>query len=125
MGCLNFYSDVLKRGIHFSLCGNWCKLTPGKNEHEADEVYSVVCSYREGRYRLSHTGGDSRYNRKRQCQATAQAERHIHITNVCTRTLATHAHNSSARVVPYMAKPRHVRTNSQNGLIQPVLRFRR
>ena len=45
---------------------------------------------------LSHTGGDSRYGGKRQRQATAQAERQIHATNVCTRTLATRTQQFSA-----------------------------
>ena len=63
--------------------------------------------------------------RKRQRQATAQAERQIHATNVCTRTLATHVHSSSARAVPYTAKPRHARVNRQNGVIQRVIRLRR
>ena len=53
---------------------------------------------------FSHTGGDSRYGGKRRRQATAQAERQIHAINVCTRTLTTHVHSSSARAVPYRAK---------------------
>ena len=73
---------------------------------------------------LLHTG-DSRYGGKRQRQTTAKAERQIHATNVCTRTLATHVHSSSARAVPYMAKPRRASTNRQNGFIQRVLRLRR
>ena len=36
----------------------------------------------------SHTGGDSRYGGKRRRQASAQAERQMHATNVCTCTLA-------------------------------------
>ena len=59
---------------------------------------------------LPHTGGDSRYGGKRRRQARAQAERQIHATNVCARSLATHLHSSSARAVPYMAKPQHART---------------
>ena len=50
---------------------------------------------------LPHIGGDSRYGGKPRCQATAQAERQIHATNVCTRTLATHVHSSRARCSIY------------------------
>ena len=69
-------------------------------------------------------GGDSRYCGKRRLQATAQAERQIHATNVCTRALATHVHSSSARAVSYMAKSRDARTNRQNGFIRRVLWLR-
>ena len=74
---------------------------------------------------LSHTDGESRCGGKRRRRATAQAERQIHATNVCTRTPATQVHSNSARTVPYMAKSRDVRTNGQNGFIQRVLRLKR
>ena len=46
-------------------------------------------------FRPLHTVGDSRYGDKRRRQASAQAERQIHATNVCTRTLATHTQQFS------------------------------
>ena len=39
----------------------------------------------------SHTGSNSRYGNKYRHQATVQAERQIHTTNLCIRTQATHA----------------------------------
>ena len=62
----------------------------------------------------SHTSGDSKYGGKRRRQATAQAEWQIHATNVCTRTLATYVHSSSARAVPYIWQSLHTRVQIVN-----------
>ena len=50
----------------------------------------------------SRTGCNVRYGGKRRCRASAQAERQIRATNVCTRKLETHS--SSACAVPYNGK---------------------
>ena len=42
-----------------------------------------------------------------------------------SHTSNTHAQSSSARAVPYMAKPRDARTNRQHGFIRRVFRLRR
>ena len=51
---------------------------------------------------LSHTGSNSRYGSKHRRQVTVWAEWQMHTTNICTCTLATHTHSSSACTVPYI-----------------------
>ena len=46
----------------------------------------------------SHTGGDSRHGGKCRRQATVQAERQIHATNVCIRT-PSNTHRAVQRVL--------------------------
>ena len=73
----------------------------------------------------SHSGGDSRYGGKRRRQASAQAERQMHATNVRTRTLATHAHQFSMRCSIHGASLETLEQNRQNGFIRRVFRWRR
>ena len=56
----------------------------------------------------SHTGGDSRHGGKCRRQATVQAERQIHATNVCIRTPSnTHTEQFSVCCSTYGKVSRH------------------
>ena len=120
--CLQrFYPRILNRRTVAVVC-NLIVVDPEAFRRSPSHIRIQSFSFSLG---LSHTGGDLRYGGKRRRQATAQAERQLHTANVCTRTLATHVHSSSARSVPYMAQPRHPGTNRHNGFIHRVFRLRR